>query len=78
MGTMRVSKWLQLRYPLLSQRQREEALDEKLVLLPTGAPAKKGDKVSQGSELDCKKLDALIETLKQGSCFENKIGRAHV
>jgi len=71
MGTMRVSKWLQLRYPLLNQRQREEALDEKLVLLPTGAPAKKGDKVSEGSELDCTKLDSFIETLKQGALIEN-------
>lgn len=65
--TIRVSKWLQDKYPLLNQRQREEALDFGLVLDDSGKKIKKGEKVPSTSLLNCEGLNRYIEILKKGS-----------
>jgi 23S rRNA-/tRNA-specific pseudouridylate synthase len=66
MEKIRVSKWLQTKYPNLTQRQREEALDAKLVTYGSGGLVRKGDKLGPEEVLDCLKLDSHIDHLKNG------------
>lgn len=67
MSSIRVSKWLQERYPQLSQRQREEAIDAGLVTLGGAGALKKGDKISENELLNCTKLESFLIELKKGN-----------
>ncbi|MBM4303126.1 MAG: RNA pseudouridine synthase [Deltaproteobacteria bacterium] len=67
MKTLRVSKWLKDKYPLLTQRQREEAIETGLVLgIPAKKFLKKGEKISDDTNLNCEKLETHISKLKRG------------
>lgn len=70
MSSIRVSKWLQERYPTLTQRQREEALEAGLVYLEGTERLKKGDKVKSLDSLNCKKLDSFLVELAKGRAVE--------
>ncbi len=69
MSTVRVSKWLQEKYPNLNQRQREEALDSEWVLYSSGKKAKKGDKVPINEQLNCDKLEQHLALLIKGDAL---------
>lgn len=70
MGSIRVSKWLQERYPELSQRQREEAIDAGLVCLEGSSRLKKGDKIGASDSLNCEKLNSFLLELAKGREIE--------
>jgi len=63
---IRVSKWMQDRWPNLTQRQREEALNSGMVCLKTGHKVKKGDKIVSDEVLNCERLEAHLELLNKG------------
>lgn len=71
MNKIRVSKWLQEKYPGLSQRHREEALDFGFVTYQSGKKAKKGEKVKPDEALNCEKFEHYLSCLKKGSALES-------
>lgn len=70
MSSLRISKWLQSKYPLMTGRQRDEVIETKLVTYSSGMRASKGDKINAGEELDCQKLEEHLALLKSGAPIE--------
>ena len=57
---------MQDRWPNLTQRQREEALNSGLVCLNSGQKLKKGDKIASHEVLNCERLETHLEFLSKG------------
>lgn len=65
-NSIRVDKWLKQRFPSLSGRQVNEAIESGLVLGETGQRTSKGAYMDSGSLLDCQRLEAQLNKLKEG------------
>lgn len=67
MEVIRTDKWLKQQFPSLTSRQIEEALEGGLVYLGRNPFRKKGARLSASETLDCSRLIAHLEKLKQGN-----------
>jgi 23S rRNA pseudouridine1911/1915/1917 synthase len=67
MTSLRVDHWLRERFPLLTRRQREEALERGVVSLAGGKRLKKGAHLDSREAIDVASLEAHLERLKQGN-----------
>ena len=67
----RLDKLISEKYPTLSNRHIEEALDNGLICGPEGRKIKKGQKLESLSGLVTEKLDEQLLKIKKGSSFSS-------